>query len=201
MNFFRVWAVGGLMLGMLCGCGQPRNLFVLLPEEDGSVGKLSVSNPHGVQVLNQAWQATGMNPPDEAPRAPETLAAETVAKEFGAVLAGQPQPPIRFILYFQQDSTELTEASKAQLPEVLAAIRDRHSVDTSVVGHTDTVGTNEYNVQLSRKRAEIIARQLIKDGVDPAILEVSSHGERNPLIPTKDGVFEPRNRRVEVTVR
>ena len=42
---------------------------------------------------------------------------------------------------------------------------------------------------------------LIGRGLDPALIEVDSHGEANPLIPTSDGVADPRNRRVEVFVR
>jgi outer membrane protein OmpA-like peptidoglycan-associated protein len=42
---------------------------------------------------------------------------------------------------------------------------------------------------------------LVAEGIDPAMIQVTSHGEENPLVPTEDEVAEPRNRRVEVTVR
>jgi outer membrane protein OmpA-like peptidoglycan-associated protein len=106
-----------------------------------------------------------------------------------------------FILYFKHDSTELTEKSLAMMQDVMRTIRERAPVDISVVGHTDTVGDRPYNYRLSLKRAKAIAALLIAKGVDPSILEITSHGKDNPLVPTGDQVHEPRNRRVEVTVR
>jgi outer membrane protein OmpA-like peptidoglycan-associated protein len=70
-----------------------------------------------------------------------------------------------------------------------------------VVGHTDTVGDKLYNYKLSLKRARALASLLVSKGVDRSILEITSHGKDNPLVPTGDQVSEPRNRRVEVTVR
>jgi outer membrane protein OmpA-like peptidoglycan-associated protein len=70
-----------------------------------------------------------------------------------------------------------------------------------VVGHTDRVGSNAVNVPISIERANAVRDLLVRDGVDPAVIEVTSHGEEHPLIPTDDEVAEPRNRRVEVTVR
>jgi outer membrane protein OmpA-like peptidoglycan-associated protein len=51
------------------------------------------------------------------------------------------------------------------------------------------------------QRARAVASILLGRGVDPSILDVSSHGKDNPLVPTGDQVPEPRNRRVEITVR
>ena len=84
---------------------------------------------------------------------------------------------------------------------MLKTIRDRVPVDISVVGHTDTVGEKEYNYALSLKRAKAVASILHEKGVDPSILDITSHGKDNPLVPTGDQVSEPRNRRVEITVR
>jgi len=119
----------------------------------------------------------------------------------GPALAALPKPPARFILYFEHDSADLTAESQALLQKVLGTIRDRAPVDVSVVGHTDTVGKKEYNYALSLRRAKTVASFLIKKGVDPSVLHITSHGKDNPLVPTGDQVPEPRNRRVEITVR
>jgi outer membrane protein OmpA-like peptidoglycan-associated protein len=63
------------------------------------------------------------------------------------------------------------------------------------------VGDKSYNYRLSLMRAKTVAALLVAKGLDPSILEITSHGKDNPLVPTGDQVFEPRNRRVEVTVR
>jgi outer membrane protein OmpA-like peptidoglycan-associated protein len=69
------------------------------------------------------------------------------------------------------------------------------------VGHTDTEGTRKMNQQLGMERAMEIKKLLVAQGIDPRIIEVTSHGEGNPLIKTPDDVPEPRNRRVEVILR
>jgi outer membrane protein OmpA-like peptidoglycan-associated protein len=119
----------------------------------------------------------------------------------GPALAALPKPPARFILYFEHDSVDLTPESQALLQKVLERIRARAPVDVSVVGHTDTVGKKEYNYALSLKRAVAVASILRGKGVDPSVLDITSHGKDNPLVPTGDQVSEPRNRRVEITVR
>ena len=75
----------------------------------------------------------------------------------GPALAALPKPPAQFILYFEHDSVDLTTESRALLEKVIGTIRDRAPVDVSVVGHTDTVGTKEYNYSLSMKRARAVA--------------------------------------------
>ena len=87
------------------------------------------------------------------------------------------------------------------IPKVFDAIKYRKTTDISVVGHADRAGSVVYNRQLSLQRAQRVANLLIAEGVNAKIIHVTSHGEENPLIPTADGVHEPRNRRVEITVR
>jgi outer membrane protein OmpA-like peptidoglycan-associated protein len=124
-----------------------------------------------------------------------------IQQVFGEALQALPPPPIHFILYFKTDTTELSDASRKLLGEVLPTIVDHESTDVSVVGHTDRVGTREYNYQLALERAVLVQKILLALGIDPKFIEVTSHGEDNPLVPTDDEVPEPRNRRVEVIVR
>ena len=70
-----------------------------------------------------------------------------------------------------------------------------------VSGHTDRVGDKVYNIKLSLQRADNIKNKLVKLGADAAMIEVTSHGEGNPLIKTADNVSESKNRRVEVTIK
>ena len=116
-------------------------------------------------------------------------------------MAAQPQAPAHFILQFESGSTALVPASRPLLARIVSTIQERKSLDVSVIGHTDTAGSDEFNNQLARQRAEGVARLLVEAGVDPRLLEVTSHGKAIPLVPTGDNVPEPRNRRVEVTVR
>jgi outer membrane protein OmpA-like peptidoglycan-associated protein len=180
---------------------QPaRDTVVLLPDQKGKTGAIAVSGAGGERVLSRPRQAvtveTGV-PPGET----YTLSEDQVRALVGPALSALPVPPAQFILYFRHDSTELTDPSRKQVPEILRVIRERYPVDVSVVGHTDTMGNKRYNNQLALQRAHAVARILSDAGVDPSVLEIVSHGKENPLVPTGDQVSEPRNRRVEVTVR
>jgi peptidoglycan-associated lipoprotein len=87
------------------------------------------------------------------------------------------------------------------MPEILEAIKSQQSNYVSVIGHTDSVAPIQYNRRLSLQRAKSVADILVSGGVDRAIIEIESYGKEKLLIETPDGVAEPRNRRVEITIR
>jgi outer membrane protein OmpA-like peptidoglycan-associated protein len=112
-----------------------------------------------------------------------------------------PDPADTFILYFKKGSTDLADESLGLFPTILAAIKANKSTDISVVGHSDTVGARQKNYELSFDRARRLKEIIVSKGVDTRFVETDSHGEDNLLVKTADEVAEPRNRRVEVTVR
>jgi outer membrane protein OmpA-like peptidoglycan-associated protein len=179
----------------------PRSTVVLLPDADGKVGRVIVSTHAGSRSLERAGEATSVLDAGTAPTEPATMSAAEIEAAFGAALAAQPPPPRHFVLYFEQGSTELTEDSRGEFPAIVAAVRDYASADTSVVGHSDTFGDTRANLALSLRRALAVGALLAAEGIDPGALDITSHGEANLLVPTGDNVSEPRNRRVEVTVR
>ena len=177
-----------------------RDIIVLLPDDQGKTGAIVVSSAGVERRLDRPGQAVTVEA-GSPPGLPTVMPGEEVLAVAGPALAALPKPPARFILYFEHDSADLTAESQALLQKVLGTIRDRAPVDVSVVGHTDTVGKKEYNYALSLKRARAVASILQGNGVDPSVLDITSHGKDNPLVPTGDQVPEPRNRRVEITVR
>ena len=188
-------------LFFLISCAPKRNLVVLLPDPDGKVGKVEVSNRGGSRLLTESRHATEVKVADVSPTSPVPMKEEEVQKLFGEALSAQPEIPLRFLLYFQTGTTELTEESQRQISEILAAIEARKSKDVTIVGHTDRIGTREANHKLGLGRADSVKGILVSKGVDPLWIEVASHGEDNPLVKTEDEVAEPRNRRIEITVR
>ena len=178
----------------------PRDIIVLLPDDQGKTGALLVSGAGVERRLDRPGQAVTVAA-GSPPGLPTVMPGQEVLAFAGPALAALPKPPARFILYFEHDSANLTRESQALLQKVVGTIRDRAPVDVSVVGHTDTVGKKKYNYALSLKRAKAVASILLGKGVDPSSLDITSHGKDNPLIPTRDQVTEPRNRRVEITVR
>jgi outer membrane protein OmpA-like peptidoglycan-associated protein len=71
----------------------------------------------------------------------------------------------------------------------------------TVTGHADRSGSDSYNIDLSRRRAEAVAGMLASAGLPRASITTDARGEQQPRVPTADGVREPQNRRVEITVR
>jgi outer membrane protein OmpA-like peptidoglycan-associated protein len=199
MNRPRNIAVTALAFGLsmlLAGCAGPGSYVVLLPSPDGSVGSVVVKGSQGEQVLTQARQGTALN----GATPPFAVSQEQLTRDFGAAMAARPALPEQFLLYFERGA-ELTADSKALLARVLARAQARTAVDISVIGHSDTLGQAESNAALALVRANTIAAQLKEMGLQNAVMTVESHGERNLLISTADEVAEPRNRRVEVTLR
>jgi outer membrane protein OmpA-like peptidoglycan-associated protein len=185
---------------LLSSCAE-KNVFVLLPGADGKTGKIVVSNSAGTQELTEPNQATAVASANELPAAPYPMSDERIKERFGAALAALPLPPQHFILYFKSGTTELTGESRKLLQEVISAALSRHPADISVVGHTDRVGSRDANFRLGLERTGIVRDMLVSRGIDPEFIDVSSHGEDNPLVQTDDNVAEQRNRRVEVDVR
>lgn len=177
-----------------------RDVIVLLPDDQGKTGAIVVSSAGVERRLDRPRQAVTVES-GSPPGRPSVMSREEVQAIAGSALAALPKPPVKFILYFYHDSIDLTKESQAELQKVFQAIRNRAPVDISVVGHTDTLGRREYNYALSLKRAKAVAAILRENGVDPSLLDITSHGKDNPLVRTGDQVPEPRNRRVEITVR
>ncbi len=196
----------GLAAVLLAACATvPRpapheDAAVLLPDAEGKTGAIVVSAGGSERVLTEPNEAVTVAP-GAAPGAPFVMARDEVRRLAGPALSALPPPPARFILYFDNDSTRLTAESRARIPEVVRAARERRAPDVSVVGHTDTVGTAGHNDRLSLRRARAVAALLAAKGVKRSLMEIVSHGKTNLLVATGDQVPEPRNRCVEVTVR
>jgi outer membrane protein OmpA-like peptidoglycan-associated protein len=194
-------ACGLAAAGWMSASCAPRSLVALATSPDQTVGRVSVSNAAGTVELDAANEATAVADANTAPGAPATLSAARVRELFGEALGAQPPAAIHFLLYFDSDSTDLRPDSAAKLPAILAALQQRGPGVVTVVGHSDTWGDKDYNFKLALRRAQAIKGRLVSMGVVEASVEVSSHGEANPLVPTGDNVKEDRNRRVEVVVR
>ena len=95
----------------------------------------------------------------------------------------------------------MTPDSEREVERVFAEIAARPYPEILVIGHTDAVGNAQFNDQLSRQRAQRVRDDLVKRGIPADRIEVSGRGKREPLIPTSQGVSEPKNRRVEINVR
>jgi outer membrane protein OmpA-like peptidoglycan-associated protein len=178
-----------------------RTLVVLLPDSDSGVtGRAFVENKSGTTDLNAARDSSTATP-SAAPTAVTTMSEEEVQRLFGETLAALPMAPVHFTLNFKFESDELTDESRALLPQILNTVKERNIPEVLVVGHTDTMGTPRANIDLGLTRANTVRNLLVQVGVDPELIEVRSHGESDLLVKTPDETPEARNRRVEISVR
>jgi outer membrane protein OmpA-like peptidoglycan-associated protein len=176
-------------------------LIALLPDpESGVTGRARVTNEFGTTNLTTARAATQVKS-DGAPGAANPVSEADVARLFGPALAALPPEPRHFTLYFKFESDALTGESSLKVPEILAAVKRLTVPEVVVIGHTDTLGDAKANVTLGLKRAMSVKTVLVDAGIAPALIEVASHGEADLLVKTADNKAEPRNRRVEISVR
>ncbi|BCL61560.1 hypothetical protein DGMP_22530 [Desulfomarina profundi] len=189
-----------LLLLVMSGCAR-KTTVILLPDPNGKVGHVVVSNTAGSLEINKPGEAATIAGHESQPTSPGILSATEIDEKYGQILSVLPAPPKHFILYFYRDSTQLTTPSLTIMKAVLTAIKEEKSQDISVIGHSDTAGDRKYNLLLSTRRAQAIAELLAKNGIKRSRINTTSHGEENPLIKTADNVSEPKNRRVEVIVR
>lgn len=177
-----------------------QEMVVLLPDAEGKVGTVVVETAKGEQVvLNSAFATARSGPAGSVQQ--ETTPEQEVKQTFRSALAAQPPKPASFTLYFETGTDELTEAAKPELQRLLAETKRREAADITVTGHTDLVGANESNDDLSLKRAERVKAILVELGVPAERILVAARGKREPAVRTSQGVDEPRNRRVVVDVR
>ena len=177
------------------------DLVMLLPDpERETTGRAAVSNAGASAELDAAGEYTlvGVNQP---PTRVKMMKESEVKRLYGDLLASLPPAPKHFTLYFRFESDELTDESRALVPDVLKAMTDRPVPEVSVVGHTDTTGTPVSNFDLGLKRGNMVRGLLVAAGLDATSVEVTSHGEAVLLVRTADETYEPRNRRVEITIR
>lgn len=106
-----------------------------------------------------------------------------------------------YVVHFETGGDRLTPEFAQRLDDILREIARMPAPEVQVLGHTDTLGADAANDELSLQRARLVRARLIERGVDPARIEAVGRGKRELLIPTRDGVREPRYRRVEIQVR
>jgi len=111
---------------------------------------------------------------------------------------GQIQFNTAFTASFDFDRSNITADAQRVITEAAAAAKAGNVSRIQLTGHTDRSGSDQYNMALSLRRGEAVKQALIRQGIPAASIAVIGRGERQPLVPTADGVREPQNRRVEI---
>ena len=198
MNFLAAILLAVWLANVLRAPEKAPEIFAVLPAPDGHVGAIVVKGPLSEQVINTAYGAVRIEGKSQST---STLDAAQVRDLFGSTLDALPGIAASFTLYFVEGKDELTPESQAQLDSVFAELQRRPLPDIAVIGHTDTVGSLEFNDKLSRARADRMRELLIERGLPAERIQAAGRGKRELLVPTDENISEPRNRRVEINVR
>ena len=176
-------------------------MIVLLPKPNGQIGGVVVRSIDGSDELLLDKPYAGAHIEGSGQVRAVTYDADSAKREFGTAITALPSRPTTFTLYFLEAKDELTEESEGEVTRIFAELKSRPDPEIWVIGHTDAVGTIQYNDQLSLQRAERVRDDLVRRGIPADSIEVSGRGMREPLIPTSEGISEAKNRRVEISVR
>lgn len=109
-----------------------------------------------------------------------------------------PKAPKQFIVFFGFNKSNLTAEAARVVADAAAAAKEYGSASIAIVGHTDTVGSNQYNQRLSMRRAEAVKSGLQSNGIPAGAITTAGRGETELMVQTGDGVKEPQNRRATI---
>jgi OOP family OmpA-OmpF porin len=166
----------------------------------GDSSKHYVTDSYGRCVITSEWSK-------------ELATKECNPELFPEVAEAPPAPPpppmpvyekhtVSATALFDFDKSVLKPAGKEAIHGIDEEIKSSEAkvIDINVVGHTDSVGTEEYNQQLSVRRANAVKDYMVSEGIDPGIIDVKGMGESEPVASNATAEGRAQNRRVEISV-
>jgi outer membrane protein OmpA-like peptidoglycan-associated protein len=103
-------------------------------------------------------------------------------------------------IQFDFDKAEIRPANRELLARIAGILLTSADFRIDILGHTDDVGSSEYNQELSERRARAVRDYLVEAGLDPAIISITGHGKSRPLVEGTDAEARAKNRRVEIAI-
>jgi OOP family OmpA-OmpF porin len=198
-----------LGLALLGACAQPpprstgsKVILVVLPKPpDGHVGSVMVRPLQGGKtvLVDKPYVEASLRDSKTVRTSP--IDRKDVNETFGKALASLPEQPTSYLVYFVEGTDELNPTATRAIDRVVAEVAARPSPEIAVIGHTDFVGSDQYNDTLSLQRALRVRDLLVRRGIPAKIIQAAGRGKREPVVQASDDVAEPRNRRVEIIVR
>jgi OOP family OmpA-OmpF porin len=140
--------------------------------------------------------------PAPAPEPPPVVAAP--APEPAPPVAAAPLPKkisLSADTLFNFDKSELRPDAKAELDDLVARLHAANVDEITVVGHTDSIGTDQYNQKLSERRANAVKAYLVAQGMSAEKIQAEGKGEREPVADNKTKQGRQENRRVDIQVQ
>lgn len=112
------------------------------------------------------------------------------------------QAPIAksYLVFFDFDKSDITPEADRIIQQAATNAKSSAATSINLIGHTDAAGSEKYNQALSLRRANAVKAVLVKAGIPASEISVVGKGKSELLVPTKDGVREPQNRRVQIVL-
>jgi len=101
---------------------------------------------------------------------------------------------------FDFDKAELRPKNREVLSQIAGVLLTFENYGLQIFGHTDDVGSEGYNQELSKHRAQAVRDYLVEAGVDPDVVTITGMGKSSPLVEGTDPESRQRNRRVELAI-
>ena len=109
---------------------------------------------------------------------------------------------IKSTFYFDSDIDTLNQNQHEQLTAFISnTVTTKKYKEIYVIGYTDADGSNLYNIDLSKRRADFVSKLLIKNGLPEILIDKNFKGEDNPIARNSNEINKSKNRRVEITLR
>ena len=127
--------------------------------------------------------------------------------KFGSAPAAPPPPaaapvaPPSYMVFFDWDRSNLSAQALNTIKQAAQAFKTKGNARVTATGHTDTSGSEQYNMALSLRRANAVKDALVREGVPATAISVIGRGEQGLLVQTGPNVREPQNRRVEIVIQ
>ena len=109
--------------------------------------------------------------------------------------------PPSFMVFFDWDRANLSAQALTTIKQAADSYKQKGNARITATGHTDTSGTEAYNMALSLRRANTVKDALVREGVPATAVAVVGRGEQGLLVQTGPNVREPQNRRVEIVIQ
>ena len=109
------------------------------------------------------------------------------------------EPPVH-VVFFDKGLVRIGPWGLATIKQAAIEAKKPGVTAVAVTGHTDRAGSDKVNDSLSLRRARAVRERLIREGVPAALVTARGIGESKPFMATEDGIGQPENRRVEITI-
>lgn len=197
LNFFDSldrWAAGPVVQGDFIGAGGVSKQDFVFPVACERLASASVAKELCLDIIGWAGR-----------RLCYDIGRVTIGD---IVMAEAPMPvvppppsgkPRFYTVFFDWDKSDINDVAQLVIDAIATDWRDGTET-LQLVGHADRSGSVPYNQRLSERRVDSVSRALGAQGITPQRITGYGVGETDPLVPTPDGVREPRNRRVVVTI-